>query len=121
MEALTEQNEAAQDALSASGVDSDQAVALAGKSDSNTVIEVLRSGAAWLVRGAANDVKSGFYRGIGSTAAKVVIGSAVLSFIVSNAAALKGFVDVAFHNPELVRIIDAIVQAVSSMLPGARP
>src|SRR5208337_2495854 len=32
VEALTEQNEAAQDALSASGVDSDQAVALAGKS-----------------------------------------------------------------------------------------
>jgi hypothetical protein len=123
VEALTEQNEAAQDALSASGVDSDQAVALAGKSDINASIGLLSSGAAWLGRGAADDVKSGFYRGIGNTAAKAAIGGgavggvAVAVFIAHQATALKGFVDVAFHDSGLGRIIDAIAQAVSSMPP----
>jgi hypothetical protein len=38
-------------------------------------------------------------------------------FIFNHAAALKGFVDIAFHDPALGRIIDAIAQAVSSMPP----
>jgi hypothetical protein len=76
-QALTEQIEAAQDALSATGIDSDQAVALAGNSSSNAVITLLRQGVAWLGRGAADDVKSGFYRTIGGAMATGAIGGAV--------------------------------------------
>ena len=116
-QALTEQVEAAQDALSATGIDSDQAVALAGNSSSNAVITLLRQGVAWLGRGAANDVKSGFYRTIGGAMATGAIGGAVVVslaiaiFIAKEADALKVFADAAFHDPALTRIIDAIVEA----------
>ena len=100
---LTEQIEAAQEALSATGVDSDQAVALAGNSSSNAVITLLRQGFAWLGRGAASDIKSGAYHYIG---AAIVVGSIhvaphAASFMVDHADALRAFVDTAFNNPAL--------------------
>src|SRR5208337_2698425 len=42
---------------------------------------------------------------------------ATVTFIVDRAAELKVFVDAAFHNPALGRVIDAIVQAASSATP----
>ena len=109
-QALTEQIAAARDALSATGVDSDQAVALAGNSSRNAVITLLRQDIAWLGRGAANDVKSGAYRAIGAT-----IATGAIFFVVGHADALKALVDAAFHNPELWHLIDAIVAAAPPM------
>ena len=123
VEALTEQIEAAQDALSATDVNSDQAVALASKTSSNFVVELLRSGVTWLGRGAASDVKSGFYRSIGTALGVGAIGvgavgiGAIAKFIFDHADALKAFVGTAFHDPALGHIIDAIVQAASSAKP----
>ncbi len=86
------------------------------------MIPLLRQGVDWLGRGAASDVKSGFYRSIGNTLGVGAIGVgiggvwAIAKFIVDHADPLKAFVDAAFHNPALRHVIDAIVQAASSAI-----
>jgi hypothetical protein len=117
-QALSEQIEAAQDALSAAGVNGDQAVALAGNSIINAVITLLRR-AAW---GEAAFALEKFRHGVYATAGG---GAAWLAwqhlpsvqFIVDRATELKVLVEAAFHNPALGHVIDAIVQAASSLPP----
>jgi hypothetical protein len=116
-QALSEQIEAAQDALSAAGVNGDQAVEFGVKTSSNFVAALLQR--AW---GEAAFASEKFRHGVYATAGG---GAAWLAwqhlpsvqFIVDIAAELKVFVDAAFHNPALGHIIDVIVQAATSATP----
>ena len=109
VEALAEQVEAARTAPS--GIDGDQAVDLSRKTASNFVVELLRSadtgiraepGFAW------KEYRAGVYRGLGALTAAGLAGWPVISFVANNAQALKTFVDLTFHNPALLKIIDVI-------------
>jgi hypothetical protein len=115
--ALTEQVEAARDALSATDVDSDQAIELARKSSSNFVAVLLRV-ATWIRKEpavAAKEFRSGIYRWSGPALIASGHLPAIVTFIVDKAAELRVFVEAAFHSPPLARIIDLIVEAAQSM------
>jgi hypothetical protein len=77
---------------------------------------LLLQGVAWLGRGGANDIKSGFHRAIGAALATgaIALSATAAFFIAKEAVALKSFVDIAFRDPALGRIIDEIANAVSS-------
>jgi hypothetical protein len=112
VEALAEQVEAARDAPA--GINGDQAIDLSSKTNSNLVLEILRS--AWArVRAepgfAWKEYRAGIYRGLGTMTVAGLAGWQIITFVVNNAEALKTFVQQAFHNPVLVRIIDLISQA----------
>jgi hypothetical protein len=119
IEVLTEQLEAAQDAPS--GIDGDQAIVLSRRTGTNFVTEILRiayvpirkliteAGLAW------KEIRSGAYRTIGGlavTSPAFLYGEQILRFVVENASNLKVFVERAFHNPTLLRIIDIIVDSM---------
>lgn len=98
------------EALSTTGVNSDQAVELAVKSGSNFVAALLR-GINWIPEETAFAVKefrAGIYRWSGP--ALIVSGHlpAIVTFVVDRAAELKVFLDAAFHNPVLGHIIDVV-------------
>jgi hypothetical protein len=109
VEALAEQVDAARTAPS--GIDGDQAVDLSRKTASNFVVELLRSayararaepGFAW------NEYRAGVYRGLGTVTAAGLASWSVISFVSNNAQALKTFVELTFHNPTLLKIIDVV-------------
>jgi hypothetical protein len=116
-QALTEQMEAAQGALSTTGVNSDQAVELGVKTSSNFVAALLRG--AW---GEAATASEKFRHAVYTTAGA---GAAWLAwqhlpsiqFIVHIAAELRVFVGAAFRNQALMHIIDVVVQAASATPP----
>jgi hypothetical protein len=120
IEALTEQAEAARNAPA--GINGDQAIDLSRKTSGNFVVEILRLALA-RVRAesgfALKEIRAGAYRGVGAIGAVTGIPAAfvyhqeIISFIVDNADALKMFVDHAFHNPALIRIIEVISQSAS--------
>ena len=114
-QALSEQIDAARDALSVTGVNSDQAAELGAKTSSNFVAALLRV-ATWIRKEAAfaaRESRAGIYRWSGP--AWIASGQlpATVTFIVDRATELKAFVEAAFHNPALRHVIDAIVQAAS--------
>ena len=118
-QALREQIEAARDALSTTGVNSDQAAKLGVKTSSNFVAALLRV-VTWIPKEAvfaAKEFRAGIYRWSGP--ALIASGQlpAAVGFIVDMAAELKTFLDAAFHNPALGHIIDVIVQAATSAMP----
>jgi hypothetical protein len=71
--------------------------------------------AAW----AWKEMRAGGYRALGGTGvitgvpAAYVYRQELITFVVDNASNLKIFVDHTFSNPELIRIIDLVVQAVA--------
>jgi hypothetical protein len=116
VEALTEQVEAAREAPA--NIDGDQAIDLSRKTASNFITETLR--VAYVeVAFALREFRSGAYRGAGAVAAVTGVPAAIIyrqeivTFVVENASNLKVFVEQAFHNPELIRIIEMIVQAAA--------
>jgi hypothetical protein len=113
IEALSEQVEAARGAPA--GIQGDQAFDLSRKTSSNFVVELLRSayarvraepGFAW------KEYRAGTYRGLGALTAAGLVGLPIITFVASNAETLKAFVEQAFHDPALIRIIDVILQTV---------
>ena len=118
-QALSEQIDAARDALSVTGVNSDQAAELGAKTSRNFVAALLRV-ATWIRKEpefAAKEFRAGIYRWSGP--AWIASGQlpSTVTFIVDRAAELKLLVDAAFHNPALGHIIDVIVQAATSATP----
>jgi hypothetical protein len=127
VEALTEQVEAARNPPI--GIDGDQAIELSGRTTGNFVVEILRAAYAplrkWIAAGNAEasfgwkEIRAGAYRAVGGAGAITGIPAAyiyrqeIIAFIVENAQALKVFVEQAFHNPTLVRIIELISQSVA--------
>jgi hypothetical protein len=123
-EALVEQVENAQGA--GAGVDADQAVDLSRKTAINFVAALLRvayvpirnvigaggaeAGFAW------KEMRAGTYRCVGPAGLGVAYfyRQEVITFIVENASSLKIFVEQAFHNSALIRIIDLITSAALS-------
>jgi hypothetical protein len=114
--ALVEQSEAAKTTVV--GTNGDQAVALASKTSSNFVVELLRvayrpiremkaeAGFGW------KEVRAGAYRAVG---AAIPVGAyyynqEIIAFIIKNANILMAFVARAFDNPALIRIIELIVR-----------
>jgi hypothetical protein len=109
VEALTEEIEAARDAPA--GLHGDQRVDLSRKTSSNFVVTLLRSAYA-LARAepgfAWKEYRAGIYRGLGALTAAGLAGWPIIAFVANNTEALKVFVEQAFHNPALVRIIEVI-------------
>jgi hypothetical protein len=106
---LIEFTDAARDAPA--GVDGDQALALSRKTSGNFVITVLRSAYNLIAREsgfALKETRAGFYRGLGGLATNAMIGLPIVAFVWEYAEALKIFVERAFHNPTLIKIIDLI-------------
>jgi hypothetical protein len=108
-EALTEQINAALDAPH--GVDGDQATDLARKTTGNFVIAILRA-AYSEVRFAWNEARAGTYRYAGPALIAGGYIPPIISFVVENANKLTVFVQQAFQNPTLVRIIELIATRV---------
>jgi hypothetical protein len=117
VDALTEQVEAARDAPA--GIDGDQAIDLSRRTASNFIAKILRvaferirkliaAGKAE-AKFAWKEYRAGAYRTMGAAAI-----TGIIAFIVDNADALKTFVEQAFHNPTLVRIIEVISQTAGS-------
>ena len=116
VETLAEQVEAARTAPS--GIDGDQAIELSRKTASNFVIELLRSayaqvraepGFAW------KEIRSGTYR---YAVPGLIAGGympPIIAFVTEQASNLQLFVEQAFHNPTLLKIIEVI-----SMVGGAQ-
>jgi hypothetical protein len=109
IEALVEQVEAARNTLP--GVDGDQAIDLSRKTAGNFIAELLR-GAYARIRAepgfAWKEIRSGTYR---YTVPGLIAGGympPIITFVVEQASNLKLFVEQAFHNPSLVKIIDVI-------------
>jgi hypothetical protein len=109
IEALVEQVEAARN--TPLGVDGDQAIDLSRKTAGNFVAELLR-GAYARIRAepgfAWKEIRSGTYR---YAVPGLIAGGYVppiITFVVEQASNLKLFVEQAFHNPTLVKIIDVI-------------
>jgi hypothetical protein len=109
IEALVEQVEAARN--TPPGVDGDQAIDLSRKTAGNFVAELLR-GAYARIRAepgfAWKEIRSGTYR---YAVPGLIAGGYVppiITFVVEQASNLKLFVEQAFHNPTLVKIIDVI-------------
>ena len=109
VEALTEKIEGARDVPA--GIDGDQAIDLSRKTSSNFVVTLLRAAYA-SVRAepgfALKEYRAGIYRGLGAMTVAGLAGWQIIAFVENNAEALKTFVEQAFHNPALVRIIEAI-------------
>jgi DNA-binding XRE family transcriptional regulator len=120
VEALNEQVDSALGALA--DIDGDQASDQARKTTSNFVAEMLRVTYA-LVRTetsfGSKEIRAGIYRASGPAAigAAYVYRAEILTFVIDNADRLKIFVEQAFHNPVLSRIIDVILQAGSAGVP----
>ncbi len=116
-QALSEQIDAAQDALSVTGVNSDQAAEFGAKTSRNFVAALLR-GALGLERKVCGEGISCRYLPLVRPCMDCIAAATVyVKFIVDKAAELKLFLDVAFHNPALGHIIDVIVQAATSATP----
>lgn len=102
------------------GVDGDQVLELSRKSSGNFVGEVLRIANASVKKmieeskWALKEGRAGAYRAVGGGAG-IYIGLAAAAFVVENAANLIIFVERTFHNPALVRMIEAIVQTARSI------
>jgi hypothetical protein len=110
IEALTEQLDAARSAPP--GLDGDQAVDLSRKTNENLIVALLR----WVyirVRGevgfAWKESRAGTYRYAGP--ALIASGQIpqMIAFLTDQAANLRLFVEQAFHNPTLVKIIDIVI------------
>lgn len=112
IDAVVEQAETAKTAPA--GIDGDQAGDLSRKTTGNFVGQLLRlvnglrnkSGFAW------KQIREGAYQAVGAAGVGGVVfyRSEITSFVVSNADALKAFVEANWHNPTLIEIIDAIVR-----------
>jgi hypothetical protein len=119
VEALTDPFEAARHAPA--GIDGDQAIDLAQRTSKNIVLEVLRGASAYICKEpglAWRGFRDGYYRAAGAAAFVATSGAAgaavyyygpqVAAFVVRNADVLRAFVEQAFHNPALIRIIKMV-------------
>jgi hypothetical protein len=89
---------------------------LSRKTATNFVVELLRSGYAFIRAEpgfALKEYRSGIYRGLGTITATAMVGWPIISFVANNAEVLKAFVQGTFQNPTLIEIIDAILKLVS--------
>ena len=121
-QALIEQAEAAEDAREAEGVNGDQAIGLAARTNRNFIAEVLqrvRSVVAGEVGFASKEFRGGFYKAAGAAAFVGVAGVAVhlepqfISFVVENANELTAFAEKAWRNPVLTHLIQVFVRGFS--------
>jgi hypothetical protein len=99
IEAIVENNLAAKEAPA--GIHGDQAKDLSRNTTANFVAEVLKGALTGFIRKAGADAYD---------LAKVMAVPAIISFVINNAEALKEFALVAWHNPTVVEIINAIVR-----------
>jgi hypothetical protein len=109
-EALAEQVGAALDAPP--GVNGDQAIELARRTNENFIVKILHAGRDFLRAEpgfAWKEMRAGVYRGLAQSAAI----PAIITFIIEYADKLKVFVGQAFHDPTLVNLIDEIVRALA--------
>ena len=118
IEAVTEQIEAARNVpWPPSSIYDDQAIDQVAKTSSNLTSVLLRV-VSWFRKEAAHagkEFRAGIYRWSGPAVIASGQLPGVVAFVVENADKLKILVTQAFHNPELIRIIDAIVEAAASM------
>jgi hypothetical protein len=119
-EALVEQVGAALDALP--GVNGDQAIDLARKTNEYFVVKILHAGRDFLRAEpgfAWEKIRGGKYGAAGSGAVPTAIyyHKEIVAFVVENAEKLKVFVEAAFHDPALVQMIDEIVRAFGVTSP----
>jgi hypothetical protein len=109
--ALTEQIQAACDAASSPDVNSDQAVELGRKTISNFVVELLRRSYSSILALPGMTLKDARAGIVGTAAWEALVHhQELIKIVAQNADKLKAFVDQAFQNPDLARIIDIIAQ-----------
>jgi hypothetical protein len=101
------------------GIDSDQAIDLSRKMTGNFVAQPLRNAYSFCRGEAAfawKEFRAGVYRAPGTAAFVGVAGAVavewpkIVSFVAENADALKAYVEAAWHNPTLGKVIDLIVR-----------
>src|SRR5262249_2564046 len=111
-EAVAEQLAAARAAIPSSEVDEGRAAAVARNTLGNFFLKVVEE-----VKFAWEQSRSAAYKAGTVTGLATVYGyrDEIIKFVVDNAAQLKVFLEQAFHNPALLRFIDALVEASQNM------